>query len=241
MLDKKSPIPIYYQIEELFRKKIATGELQEGDMIPSERLLSEEYGVSRMTIRQAISNLVNDGLLLREKGRGTFVARKKLEQPLLKLTGFSEDMKLRGMVPETKIIHFSTVELSLAECSYLNVEAGAEGYKISRLRLADNIPMAYEILTLPKIIFHDMTETQFLQQSFYEYVESHLHLNIAGAKQTLEPALADKKEAELLQVKNGSPVLLLKRISRLTDGRPFEYVKSVYRGDRYQFITEMKR
>ncbi|WP_078554451.1 GntR family transcriptional regulator [Bacillus alkalicellulosilyticus] len=239
MINKNSPIPIYYQLEELLRNKIDSGQLKEGDVIPSERTLSEDYAISRMTIRQAITNLVNEGLLVREKGRGTFVASKKIEQPLLKLTSFSEDMKMRGLVPETKIIDFTEGELTLAETRELKIEPHSIGYRVSRLRLADHSPMAYEVLTLPKSIFEGLTK-ETINLSFYDYVEG-LGYTIDGAKQTLEPSLAYNLESELLQIQKGSPVLLLKRVSYLEDGRPFEFVKSIYRGDRYKFITEMKR
>ncbi|WP_096186748.1 GntR family transcriptional regulator [Evansella halocellulosilytica] len=239
MINKNSPIPIYYQLEELLRNKIENGDLNEGDAIPSERVLSEEYDVSRMTIRQAVTNLVNEGLLMREKGKGTFVAKKKFEQPLMKLTSFSEDMKIRGLEPGTKIIEFTEVKLSPSESKELQVDPYTDGYRICRIRLADHSPMAYEILTLPKKIFSNL-KTEMVNHSFYNYVES-LGLTIDGAKQTLEPSLAHDDESEILQIEKGSPVLLMKRVSYLEDGRPFEYVKSIYRGDRYKFLSEMKR
>ena len=240
MINKSSPIPIYYQIEEILRNQIEGEELTEQDLIPSERVLSEKYEVSRMTIRQAITNLVNEGLLTREKGKGTFVAAKKMEQPLLKLTGFSEDMKSRDLEPATDIKNFAEVEMTPSESKYLKTKTGAKGYRVSRLRLANQIPMAYEVSTLPKEIFPLLTR-DLVSQSFYDYAEKQLLLEIEGAKQTIEPSLANKEESELLQIKKGDPVLILKRVSHLKDGRAFEYVKSVYRGDRYKFITEMKR
>lgn len=239
MINKNSPIPFYHQLEELIKHKIDANELKEGDVIPSERALSEEYNVSRMTIRQALTNLVNEGLLTREKGKGTFVARRKLEQPLMKLTSFSEDMKHRGYIPENRIIEFTEGILSVSECKELQIPQNSEGYRISRLRLADNAPMAFEILTLPKAIFPKLNK-ESIHSSFYHYAEE-IGYEIDGATQTLEPALASKKESELLKINKGAPVLLMKRVSRLTDGRPFEYVKSIYRGDRYKFITELKR
>ncbi|GAE32853.1 GntR family transcriptional regulator [Halalkalibacter hemicellulosilyticus] len=239
MINKNSPIPFYHQLEELIRHKIDTNELKEGDVIPSERALSEDYDVSRMTIRQALTNLVNEGLLTREKGKGTFVAKRKLEQPLMKLTSFSEDMKNRGLIPESRIIEFTEGVLSVSECKELQVPQKSVGYRINRLRLADNAPMAYEILVLPKVIFPQLSQ-ESIHSSFYSYAEE-LGYQIDGATQTLEPSLAYEQESELLQIKKGSPVLLMKRVSRLADGRPFEYVKSIYRGDRYKFITELKR
>ncbi len=240
MINKNSPIPIYYQIEELLRKQIEEGRFIEGDSIPSERSLSKEYDVSRMTIRQAINNLVSEGILVREKGKGTFVNQEKIEIPLVKLSGFSEDMKMRGLTPSTEIMGLSVVEITKSESRETGIEEGTKCYRVCRLRLADGIPMAYEILTLPKKIFENL-DINHISNSFYQYVEKDLKLKIEGAKQTLEPSIANEEESEVLQIKKASPILLLKRMSYLDDGRMFEFVKSIYRGDRYKFITEMKR
>ncbi|MFA9556599.1 GntR family transcriptional regulator [Evansella sp. AB-rgal1] len=241
MINKNSPIPIYYQLEELIRNNIENGIFREGDLVPSERTLSEEYGISRMTIRQALTNLVKEGLLVREKGKGTFVAKKKLEQPLMNLTSFSEDMKGRGLEPSTILIGFEEVQLSATECKELNIDVKSISYRVKRLRLADGIPMAYEELVSPKSLLGEVNETMFLQKSFYNHIEEKLKLRIDSAKQTLEPAISNEIESNLLHIKIGSPVLLMRRIGFLADGTPFELVKSVYRGDRYKFITEMKR
>ncbi|UCZ53636.1 GntR family transcriptional regulator [Bacillus shivajii] len=240
MINKNSPVPIYYQLEEGIKKQIDNGDLKAGDLLPSERVLSEKFDVSRMTIRQAITNLVNEGLLNREKGKGTFVAEKKFEQPLTKLTSFSEDMKMRGFLPSTEIHDFQAVEISSALCKELNLQAGERGFEVSRVRLANNEPMAFEVTTLPEAIFKNVT-IDLAESSLYEYVEEHLGLKIKGAKQTIEPAVATHQESEILKINAGDPVLILKRKSFLTDGRPFEYVQSVYRGDRYKFMIEMTR
>lgn len=240
MINKSSPIPIYFQLEELLRMAVENGELIPGQLIPSERELAEKYDISRMTVRQAINNMVNQGLLVREKGKGTFVADKKIEQPLMTLTSFSEDMRSRGLVPGTEIREFEIASASMRESNELQIEEGEPIYRVSRVRLADAEPMAYEILFLPKSIFPEITEAT-ISRSFYKYVEKELGMKIERARQTLEPALATDIESEFLNVKKGSPVLLMRRTSYLSNGRPFEYVKSVYRGDRYKFITEMKR
>ncbi|MBM7095965.1 GntR family transcriptional regulator [Bacillus sp. H-16] len=239
MIDKSSPVPIYYQLEELLRNKIDSKDLCEGDLIPSERALSEKYEISRMTIRQAVTNLVNEGLLVREKGKGTFVAKRKVEQPIITLTGFSEDMRSRGMDPGTKLIQFEETTFPPSVCKKLKLETDGRGYQMKRVRLADGLPMAYEVLSIPETIFSELSPKR-ISNSFYEYVES-LGLVIGGAEQTIEPSIAKEEESRLLGIDNGSPVLLMKRVSRLDNGVPFEFVKSVYRGDRYKFFTEMRR
>ncbi|WP_202081670.1 GntR family transcriptional regulator [Caldalkalibacillus salinus] len=240
MIDKESPIPIYYQLEEHFRTLIEEGKLQPGDMIPSERELSEAFHISRMTIRQAITNLANEGLITRVKGKGTFVAEKKIEQSLGQLTGFSEDMRLRGMEPSTEILDFKEIEATTTESRELQLNPGDAIYHISRLRLADGQPMALEQSYLRKNEVHGLTES-IVRSSIYDYIENDLGLSLTHARQTIEPSLASDLESRMLKVEPHTPVLLIKRNSYLSDGTPLEYVKSVYRGDRYKFVTEMKR
>ncbi|AOM84505.1 putative transcriptional regulator of N-Acetylglucosamine utilization, GntR family [Salisediminibacterium beveridgei] len=230
---------MYYQLQEMLRKLIESGDLKPGDPIPSERELSEQHDISRMTIRQALTNLVNEGLLTRSKGRGTFVAEEKIEQPLMKLTGFSEDMRLRGIEPGSRLIQFDTVKAGDNVAKYLEIDPGTKVYQISRLRLGDGAPMAYEtsFLRMDGLL---LKETD-LQGSLYALIEATLNKKIARARQTIEPSFATEDEAELLTVETGSPVLLLERITRFDDGTVFEYVKSAYRGDRYKFIADMQR
>ncbi|WP_251636895.1 GntR family transcriptional regulator [Sporosarcina sp. NCCP-2716] len=240
MVDKQSAIPIYVQIEELLRERIAEGTYPVNSLIPSERDLSAQFGVSRMTVRQALLNLVKEGLLYREKGRGTFVAEEKMEQPLNGLTSFTEDMKARGFVPGTKLIGFSIVQPDAQIAAKLGLDGEASVYKIIRIRYADNTPMAIERSFLPVGLLPELTE-EALQGSLYAYIEQQAHLVIGQATQRMEAALAKLDDAEYLQISLPAAVVLIERISMLDDGRPFEVVRSTYRADRYKFISEIGR
>lgn len=240
MINKESPIPIYYQLQEHLKTKIENGELKSGDPIPSEREMAEKYEISRMTVRQAVNNLVNEGLLTRSKGRGTFVADQKIEQPLMKLTGFSEDMKRRGIEPGSKLISFDVIKASKKVSKHLNINEGDSVYQISRLRLGDGDPMAYEVSYLPEKRITKIQEDN-IRGSLYSFIEECLGLKIERAIQTLEPSFATALESDMLTIEKGSPVLLLERTTFLHDDVPIEYVKSIYRGDRYKFIAEMRR
>lgn len=240
MLDKNSPIPVYYQLEERLKESIEKKEWEEGQIIPSERVLSEQYGISRMTVRQAIQNLVRDGYLYREKGKGTFVAANKIEQPLQGLTSFTEDMRSRGLKPGTRLLDFSVVAAEGELVRKLRVAEGESVIVIKRVRLADHRPMALETTFLPMGLVPGLTATQ-AQRSIYEYIEKKLGYQIFSATQTLEASVAQKRESEMLQIEAGSPVLLIQRTSYLSDQRPLELVKSVYRGDRYKFNVQMHR
>ncbi|MCA1010319.1 phosphonate metabolism transcriptional regulator PhnF [Halobacillus halophilus] len=240
MIDKKSPLPIYYQIEENIKQRISNGEYQPNDMIPSERILSENYAVSRMTVRQAITNLVNEGVLYREKGRGTFIAENKIEQSLKGLTSFTEDMKTRGMTASSKLLDFEKVTASVEISRKLEIEENAEIYRLQRIRYADQKPMAIETNFLPVTMFPDLKKED-VQGSLYDYVEKNKRQKIGKASQIIEATIANEDQATLLEIPPGSAVLHIERHSFLEDGTPFEVVKSSYRADRYKFSSDITR
>ncbi|MBM7646552.1 GntR family transcriptional regulator [Scopulibacillus daqui] len=240
MIDRESPVPIYYQIEEYIKQLIETEALNPGDAIPSEREFTEQFKVSRMTVRQAITNLVNEGYLFRQKGKGTYVSNQKIEQTLQGLTGFTEDMKKRGLKPGSKILDFklAPAELSVAKQLYINEHDPV--YEIKRIRLADDLPMALEMSYLPANLIKGLTE-EIVNNSLYEYIEDNLQLKIDYATQVIESSLSHEDEAKLLQIPKNAPILLIQRQTFLDNGQPFELVKSKYRGDRYKFVVDMKR
>ncbi|WNB93928.1 GntR family transcriptional regulator [Bacillus sp. NEB1478] len=239
MIDKTSPVPLYYQIEEAIKNKIDKGEWEPGSMISSEREFAENYEVSRMTVRQAINNLVNDGYLTRRKGKGTFVSGKKIEQKLLGLTSFTEDMKARGYNPASKLVSFQIIQANHQIAKVLEISHNDEIYEIKRVRLANDVPMAIETTFVPVQLIH-LQESHFQEGSLYSQVEQ-AGFNIDYATQSLEASIAREKESEILEIAKGAPVLLIQRLTYLTTGKPLEVVHSVYRGDRYKFMIDMKR
>ena len=240
MIDKQSPIPIYYQLVEKIKNEIEGGKLKPGDTLPSEREYADVHDISRMTVRQAITKLVNDGYVHRRKGTGTFVNETKIDQPLQGLTSFTEDMRERGFVPGNRMISFEMIEADDYIADKLDISAGDFVYEIERIRLADNQPMALESTWLPCKTISGLSET-IIKDSLYNYVENKLGLSIGKASQMIESSIANAHEMELLNIKKGSPVLLIERKTFLTDGRPFEFVKSRYRADRYRFRIQMTR
>jgi GntR family transcriptional regulator len=239
-VDKDSLLPIYFQIEEGLKSLISSGELQPGGMIPSERELCDRYDVSRMTVRQAINNLVNDGFLIRKRGRGTFVGMGKIEQGLKGLTSFTEDMKARGMNPTSILLDFREIKATAALSAKLQIHENEWLIEMQRIRLADDIPMAYESVYLPKELVPELTK-EIASQSLYDYIEKEKKLVIVQADQSLEASVAKQKEAEILQINKGAPVLAIERTTFLTTGNPLEFVRSIYRGDRYKFKIELVR
>lgn len=240
MIDKNSPLPIYTQIEDGIRSQIENGELKPHDAIPSEREYATQFQISRMTVRQAITNLVNEGLLYREKGRGTFVSEQKIEQQLVGLTSFTEDMKARGFTPSSRLLHFEIIPATAKIASQLSIQVHHPVYEITRIRLADGIPMAIETVYMSANLIKGVTEA-IIQQSLYDYVEQQSELKIGHATQTLEAIVATENETEHLQVAKGSPILLIQRYTYLEDGTPLEVVRSAYRADRYKFTVSINR
>lgn len=239
-INKQSPIPIYYQIMEQLKNQIKSGDLQPDMPLPSEREYAQQFGISRMTVRQALSNLVNEGLLYRLKGRGTFVSKPKMEQALQGLTSFTEDMKSRGMTPGSRLIDYQLIDSTEELAAILGCGHPSSIHKITRVRLANDIPMAIESSHIPFELAGELNESHF-QSSIYDHIERYNSIPISRAKQELEPSAATTEEANILGIQKGAPVLLIKRTTYLQNGTAFEHAKSVYRGDRYTFVHYMDR
>lgn len=239
-LNKHSFTPLYYQIEQALRRQIEEGRLVPGAAI-SERELSEQLGVSRMTTRQALNTLREEGLIFTERGRGTFVAKPKMDVHTRQLLGFSEDMRRRGLTPSSRILDFRRYHPAEMVRERLDLEAADEVYEIERLRLADGTPMAWEICYLPVNLGIEVAREDLEQGSLYQLFEEAGGIRLLEADEVLEAACATRREAELLSITRRSPVLIVERTVRDIDHRPVEYVRSVYRGDRYQARIKLKR
>jgi GntR family transcriptional regulator len=240
MINKNSPIPIYYQLEEHIKALIENSELKPGDVLPPEREYAEKYQISRMTVRQAFTQLVNEGYLYRLQGKGTFVAERKIEKPLQGITSFTEDMKARGLEPGSQLVNFEIVPATSQIAGQLKISEGGPVYEITRIRLADGVPMALETNYISANLIKGLTE-QIVSQSIYAYIEGQLKLRINSASQIIEASIASQKEAKFLNITKGAPVMLIQRNAFLQDGSTLEFVKSVYRADRYKFMIQMSR
>lgn len=240
MLDKTSHIPIYVQIEELIKQQIADGKYKQGEMIPSEREFAEMYQVSRMTVRQAITNLVGNGQLYREKGKGTFVTTEKMEQSLNSLTSFTEDMLARGLVPTSEVLSFEIIVPPAEIAKELQIAADETVYFITRIRHADNIPMALERTYIPTALFPNLQAHQ-LTQSLYQIIEQHYGTRLNYADQHIEASIVSNEDRKHLQLAENAVVLVMQRKTFLIDQRPVEFVRSTYRADRYKFHNRIER
>jgi GntR family transcriptional regulator len=213
-------------------------DLTVGDALPAERTLATELGVSRMTLRRAIDELVLDGLVVRRQGAGTFVAAPKVARPLA-ATSFSEDMRRRGLVPSSVTLSVETIHAGAQLARRLEVSPADRILRIVRQRSADGQPMALETLHVPTTIVPELAPADLTGGSFYELLASR-GIQLERAVQTIEPTVTDEGESERLEVPLHSPAFLFERTSRDVDGRVVEFVRSVYRGDRYKLTAELQ-
>jgi GntR family transcriptional regulator len=208
-----------------------------GAAIPSERQLSADLGVSRLTLRAALDDLAREGYLVRRRGSGTYVQLRKIAQELT-MTSFSEDMRRRGMEPGSRTLSL-TWQLAGARLGrFLNVSPGAEIVVVKRLRLADGVSMAIETLHIPAEVVPGVKPAD-LEGSFYELLRSRYAIEIAAATQTIEPTVTNEEESAALGVPLHSPAFLFERTSRDETDRTLEFVHSIYRGDRYRIVSEL--
>ncbi|MFD2417473.1 GntR family transcriptional regulator [Amycolatopsis pigmentata] len=214
--------------------------LPPGAPIPTERSLATEFAVSRTTVRQALADLTAEGRLHRVQGKGTFAAEPKLAQRL-QLSSYTEDMKAQGREPSSKLLEIDEFPSEHDLAKLLGIRTGAKVLRMRRLRLADNEPMALETTHLPLARFRGLRRTVSAGGSLYEALHDQYGVEMERAEETIETALAGPQEADLLGADVGMPMLLLSRHSFATDGKPVEYVRSIYRGDRYKFVTTLTR
>jgi GntR family transcriptional regulator len=214
-------------------------ELRVGDALPSERRLASDLGVSRPTLRAVIDELVREGLLLRRHGSGTYVAEPKIALPLT-MTSFSEDMARRGMRPSSRVVAFECQSAGAKLGQRLQISPVDEVFVITRLRLADDETMAIEWLHAPVSLLPGLRPEELATHSFYELLRVRRGIVIASGTQTIEPTVTSPEEAELLSVPVHSPAFLFERTTQSEQGEVVEFVRSVYRGDRYRLVTELR-
>lgn len=240
-INKESKLPYYHQLYEMMRDRIIDGDLSPGQALPTEQELVERYGISRTTVRHALDQLVNEGLVYRQSGRGTFVAHPTVEQGIGKITSFTEDMRQRGLTPGTEVLRTRLLRASATIAEKLGVAAGEGLALIMRLRLADDEPMSVEESYLrhrlcPGVLAHD-----YALRSLTRILEREFGIAILRARQIVGAVSASRSLAQMLGTSEGSPLLYIERVSYTQSGEPIEYLRLYHRGDRYSLTTELAR
>jgi GntR family transcriptional regulator len=237
---KQNGIPLYHQLKEIFVEKIVNGEWLPNEVIPNEAELCEEYGVSRGPVRQALQQLVREGLLSRKQGKGTWVLPPKIERGLGGFYSFTTLIEQRGMRATARLLGFEETEATGGVARALSLTPGEPVYKMRRLRLANDEPLILETIYVPRLVCGGLTETQVGAAPLYTILETMCGLHLTRAKQFLEPVVADDYEAKVLGIDEGSPVLLVQNTTYAAADRPVVLSKAIVRGDRVRYYAELE-
>jgi GntR family transcriptional regulator len=239
LLSKANRTPLYYQLKNILDERIESGTWPPGTQVPSERELCEQFHISRITVRQALSEMVVEGRLVRQHGRGTFVATPRVEQTLTRLTGFSHDMQARGQQAGGRVLQLAAVPAPAVIARALAIEAGQPVILLRRLRLADGEPMAVETAYLPDSLCRGLLAENLNNRSLYQLLRERFQITPARAQQQIKAIACPPAEAKLLGIRKGDPVLHIYRTTFNLEGVPFEHVESYYRGDKYVLHAEL--
>lgn len=235
---KRGATPLYHQIETHLKGKIEDGEIVRGAALPAEKSLMQEYGVSRITVRQALNDLAKEGYVEGHPGIGTLVTYQKINESLKKVISFSDEMKLHGVTMHTSLCKVSKVFPSSTVSDELGLDYGKKCFRLDRVRCVDGKPLVYSE-TFCSLNWNLPLEENDYVDSLYKFISADLGIVITKAKDTLEAISANKKIAELLQIAEGYPVF--KRIRKSFDksGKVFEYTICFYPGDKYKYTVEL--
>jgi DNA-binding GntR family transcriptional regulator len=226
------------QIEDWLADEITTGRLAPGDRLPTEQDLAIWLGVSRMTLRHALAELAQRGLVIRTVGRsgGTFVAAPKLEQDFTVLAGFSEQLRRRGLVAGARVLAATEIPASATVSAALEIGQDDPVYEVRRLRLADGQPILLEHSLFPAMRCPGLLDYR-LDGSLYELLENKYGQRPHRARESMEPVTAGVRESEALQVAEGAPLMLVERTAYARSGAPLEYARDLFRGDRTRVVV----
>lgn len=243
MLDPDSRMPLYHQIESHMREIIRDGTWKAGEAIPPERVLIEQYGVSRITIRQALANLVAAGLLNRKHGRGTFVAGlqdRPITESLANLTGHLEELQLRGLDPQVEVLALETRPMTADVADALRRNSGAEGWYLYRIVTVEGQPLMLSTVWLPCDLGIELSEEVLKQQGMARLLTKHGIFPMQGS-QLIGAMNAGPEEARLLGIRDGDAVLRVSRVILGATGLPLVWFRTLYRSDRYEYEVKLKR
>jgi GntR family transcriptional regulator len=240
-LDKHSPVPLYYQLMNIIEELINTGTYKPGELIPSENQLCKQYEISRTTVRQAIQELVNSGKLVRTQGRGTFVNTARFEKPTYRLSGFTQDMKELGLVPNSNTLQFAPLMPPRDVSEALKLEENEAAIMLERLRFAGKDVMGVDISYFSFKRFMKLLNMDFENNSLYQTLEKEFGVIPIRSKDYVEARRCPREIADLLEISPGDPVLFLREFVYDQDEIPFELGEAYYRADRNVFRFEIRK
>ncbi|NJN92666.1 MAG: GntR family transcriptional regulator [Anaerolineales bacterium] len=240
-IDKDAPLPLYHQVRAALMTLITEGELKEGNLIPTEREIGEKLQVSRITVRRAIDELVREGYLVTQQGKGTFVARPKIERRTTQMKGFSEQMLEEGHKPGSQLLSLRHEKATAHVAAILQIKSDEWIWVVERLRYANDEPICISLtyLNLPLEVVLTPTELQ-RETSLWTILEGK-GIRLKRSEATVQAIPAGDREAEVLHIETGSPLLLVEGVVYTEDNIPVEYHQMFNRGDRYKYSIQSSR
>lgn len=242
-IDRGSSVPYYVQMKSALMQELESGRWKPGTQLPPEQELCALFGVSRTVVRQALQQLEFEGLVVRERGRGTFVTEPKISSTSLvhSLMGFYEDMEKRGIQMVSEILEQDLEPAGLQVSSYLDVDPVTPVIKLHRLRSIEEEPIVLVTSYLPYELCPSVLQEDFTHRSLYVHLDQMCDLKLARGRRRIEAVAANSTEAEKLQISAGAPLIKMESVSYLQDGLPIEYFYGLFRGDRSCFEMEVAR
>ncbi len=235
------PTPLYYQLKQIIRQEIEQGTYQPGDRLPSEPALIQQYGVSRITVRQALDELEAEGMIVRRHGKGSYVTTPRIEQDLIRLTDFVEDMQLAGLSPSSRVLAFSHETATAEIADILHLSGSSEVVRVDRLRLGNEQPIAYDITWLPLRFGLLLAEDMLVGETIFHILETRYDIPVETGAFTITAAAATPSQAEALTCVEGAALLLIQRISYTTGNVPVYLQNRYYRPDRVNYHLTLRR
>ncbi|WP_165211087.1 GntR family transcriptional regulator [Streptococcus tangpeifui] len=229
-------LPAYIRIHDAIKNEIDQGVWKIGSRLPSERDLSDQFEVSRMTLRQAVTLLVDEGILERRIGSGTYVASQRVQEKIRGTTSFTEIIKAQGKEPSSKLISYERTYPNEQEIRHLGVTPKSYIIRMERVRYADNIPVVYEVTSIPERLIRNFKRNE-VTNHFFQTLTDHGYI-IGKSQQTISADIVDPQLTKELAVEQGHAILSLTQTSYLDDGTAFEFVRSQYVAGRFEFYLE---
>lgn len=236
-----SPVPLYTQIKEILRERILNGTYQAHDQMPSESDLIRAFGVSRITVRQALGDLQKEGLIFKIHGKGTYVSKPKAFQNLAKLQGFGEAMASMGYETLSRVISQKVVPADKSVAFRLGVEEGELVAEIRRVRYLNRSPISVDVTCVPKAVGERLAKEDLAHRDIFLILENDYGYTLGQAELQIEAVLADDGLARLLQIEEGAPILRIERLTFTADNKPLDYEYLYYRGDAFQYRLSIER
>jgi GntR family transcriptional regulator len=239
ILSRDTPVPLYHQVKTRILREIEAGHWRTNERLPTEDDLSARFKVSKITVRQALRELSQIGVIRREQGRGTFVQPPPVQQGPRELTSFTDEMRRHGIVASSQVLECGASTATADIAARLDIPSTEPVFRLRRLRLADGTPMGLQTACIPMSLVPGITDLSFVGVSLYDVLADRYSLYPASASETYVAVSITADDAQWLKLPAGSPAMAAERVTCLADGRRLEYVQSIMRGDRYKIVLDL--